>query len=42
LIKNGEKIVVDYPQTVNLVEETHPEVFSANGSHGNWAAAGNY
>ena len=31
---------MDYPQTVYLVEGNHPEVFSANGSHGTWASEG--
>ena len=30
---------VDYPKTVYLVDG-HPEVFSANGSHGTWASEG--
>jgi hypothetical protein len=34
------ELPVDYPQTVNLVEGTHPEVFCANGSHGTWGAEG--
>ena len=42
LRRQDEKIVVEYPKTVYLAEDTHPEVFSANGSHGNWAAPGNY
>ena len=42
--ENGERIdiEVDYPQTVYLVEGNHPEVFSANGSHGTWASEGTY
>ena len=42
--ENGERIdiEVEYPQTVNLVEGNHPEVFSANGSHGTWASEGTY
>ena len=34
------KIPVEYPEHVVLVEGTHPEVFSANGSHGTWASNG--
>ena len=42
--ENGERIdiEVEYPQTVYLVEGNHPEVFSANGSHGTWASEGTY
>ena len=42
--ENGERIdiEVDYPQTVYLVEGNHPEVFSANGSHGTWASEGTF
>ena len=32
-------IDVDYPKTVYLVDG-HPEVFSANGSHGTWGSEG--
>ena len=32
-------IEVDYPKTVYL-SDGHPEVFSANGSHGTWALPG--
>ncbi len=32
-------IEVDYPKTIYLVDG-HPEVFSANGSHGTWGSAG--
>ena len=32
-------IEIDYPKTVYLVDG-HPEVFSANGSHGTWGAEG--
>ncbi len=39
--RSDEKIgAIDYPETVYLVEETHPEVFSANGSHGHWGGPG--
>ena len=38
--KSGFNLPVVYPETVYLVEGTHPEVFSANGSHGVWAAEG--
>ena len=40
--ESGNKIdiEIDYPQTVYLVEGNHPEVFSANGSHGTWASEG--
>ena len=38
--KSGFNLPVVYPETVYLVEGTHPEVFSANGSHGVWAADG--
>lgn len=31
---------VEYPETVFLVNGSHPEVFSANGSHGIWAVEG--
>ena len=34
-------IEVDYPKTVYLVDG-HPEVFSANGSHGTWASEGKH
>merc|ERR1712037_67876 len=37
---NKIDIEIDYPQTVYLVEGNHPEVFSANGSHGTWASEG--
>ena len=37
---DGERRPVEYPPTVHLVEETHPEIFSANGSHGFWASPG--
>ncbi len=37
---NEERRPVEYPKTVHLIEETHPEIFSANGSHGHWASAG--
>ena len=32
-------VEVDYPKTVYL-SDGHPEVFSANGSHGTWALPG--
>ena len=32
-------IEVEYPKTVYLVDG-HPEVFSANGSHGTWGSEG--
>ena len=32
-------IEVEYPKTIYLVDD-HPEVFSANGSHGTWASEG--
>jgi hypothetical protein len=38
--KSGYSLPVVYPETVYLVDGTHPEVFSANGSHGVWAAEG--
>lgn len=31
---------VNYPPIVNIIEGNHPEVFSANGSHGSWASEG--
>ena len=35
------RLKVRYPPTIYLAENsTHPEVFSANGSHGTWAAEG--
>ena len=37
---SGFSLHVDYPPTVYLVNGTHPEVFSANGSHGVWAVEG--
>ena len=33
-------VPVEYPETVYLVEGSHPEVFSSNGSHGTWGAEG--
>ena len=32
-------IDIDYPKTVYLIDG-HPEVFSANGSHGTWGSEG--
>ena len=43
---NGEELrddtrrPVDYPKTVQIVDDTHPEIFAANGSHGFWATPG--
>ena len=33
-------LAIEYPDTVYLVEGTHPEIFSANGSHGIWGQEG--
>jgi hypothetical protein len=38
--KPADRRPVEYPQMVHLVEDTHPEIFAANGSHGFWATAG--
>ena len=32
---------VEYPEIVNSIEG-HPEIFIANGSHGNWGQPGKY
>ena len=39
---NGRENSVPYSATVSLVEGTHPELFSANGSHGVWGDAGKF
>ena len=31
---------IAYPQKVVMINGTHPELFSANGSHGTWASPG--
>ncbi len=36
------QLLVEYPQEVSLVEGNHPEVFTANGSHGTWGAEGEW
>ncbi len=36
------QLVIEYPQEVFLVEGNHPELFSANGSHGTWGAEGRW
>ena len=38
----ADQLRIVYPQEVVLAEGTHPEVFSANGSHGTWGAEGQW
>jgi hypothetical protein len=40
-VLGGITYPVEYPEQIQLVEGTHPEVFSANGSHGTWGGPGN-